>query len=83
MSEHTTTEVDAATRIARALRDRRDGWWSTSDVMPVVDCTPSAIRAALTAMTAVGCVERRFRVTNMYSGRYEYRWIGAGPGGVQ
>ncbi len=74
-------EMTAPELVVWTMRDMRDQWMTGRDV---ADMTPSLTAAyaarILATLYHAGVLDRELMEG---TGRYRYRWLGAGPGGVR
>lgn len=76
-----TVEMGTVEAIVWILRDRRDEWVTARDISDSIPGMAGGnANRYLTPLYHAGVLERELMEG---TGRYRYRWLGAGPGGVR
>lgn len=76
-----TVEMTTAEAVVWTLRDLRDQWVTTTDILTSVPNTDRAyLNRFLAPLYHAGVLDRELMEG---TGRYRYRWLGSGPGGVR
>ena len=67
--------------VITAIRDNRDQWLTTRDIANLFPgMNEKKVPHYITPLYHAGVLERELVPG---TGRYQYRWLGAGPGGVR